>query len=157
MRRAWKRQEALRGVGSRPRSLRARASWQCTAGSRTTADERGSGTLLMVAVMLVVTVVGLTVSVGLGYVVGAHRVRVAADLAALSGAAAVHMGEDACAAARRIAMRNNARLTACTVLGDQIEFLVQVSVVVDVPHPPVGLPERLATSAQAGVLQSGGR
>jgi secretion/DNA translocation related TadE-like protein len=109
--------------------------------------------LLMVAVMLVVTVVGLTVVVGVGYVVGAHRVRVAADLAALSGAAAVQMGEDACAAARRIAAGNNARLTACKILGDQIEFVVQVTVVVDVPHPPVGLPKHLSTSAQAGVLQ----
>lgn len=62
-------------------------------------------TLLVVAALVVVQVAGL--------VRMRHRVASAADLAALAGSQASVEGHDGCDAARSIARRNGARLSAC--------------------------------------------
>ena len=62
-------------------------------------DERGSGTLLVVGVMAVVGVVALMATVAAVYLVVGHRAHGAADLAALSGAAAYAEGRPPCPAA----------------------------------------------------------
>ena len=68
-------------------------------------DERGSGSVLMVGVCVVVMMLGYTAMIICGYVIAGHRARSAADLAALSGATTAGQGGDACAAARRNARR----------------------------------------------------
>jgi secretion/DNA translocation related TadE-like protein len=63
-----------------------------------------------------------------GVLVAQRRVQAAADLAALAGAAAAQRGEDACAAAAKVAERNAARLATCSVQGSAAsEVLVAVA------------------------------
>ena len=83
--------------------------------------------------MLLVSLVGVLVLVGLGAAfvtatAAAHRrAQSAADLAALAGAVAAQRDEDACATAGRVARGNDAELTACQVLGDDVLVTVRVA------------------------------
>ena len=97
-----------------------------------------------------VSVGGMTGYVVAGYLVSHHRARSAADLAALSGAAVHARGEDACDQARRIARRNGARVTRCDQVGDSVDFVVTVRVVVEVGVRSPGLPRRVQAEAHAG-------
>lgn len=75
--------------------------------------ERGSASVLVIAVIAVV-LAATGVAVTLAQVaVARHRAAAAADLAALAGAASP-ITRDACAAAGEIAARNEAQLTSCT-------------------------------------------
>ena len=112
--------------------------------------ERGSGTLLMAGIMGLVVTLGAMAMLVAGYVVGYHRARAAADLAALSGAAAFSVGGDACAEARRTAKLNGARVARCGQVGDHIDFVVTVRAVVDVRSLLPGLPKEVEAEAYAG-------
>ncbi len=112
--------------------------------------------MLMVGVMGVVGVVGLTAILLAGYLVAVHRARGAADLAALSAAAAYQQGSDPCTQARRIAVANKARVVGCKLVGDPIDFVVSVSVVVQVGTRVPGLPRRVPARAHAGPVDAGG-
>ena len=112
--------------------------------------ERGSGTVLMGAIMSVVVALAATATVVAGYLVSHHRARSAADLAALSGAAAYARGDDPCDQARRTARRNGARVTRCEQVGDPVDFVVTVRVVVEVRLRSPGLPRRVDGEAHAG-------
>ena len=114
--------------------------------------DRGSGTVLMAAVMAVVVTLGAAATVVAGYLASHHRARSAADLAALSGAAAYAGGEDACAEARRTARRNGAQVTRCDQVGDPVDFVVTVRVVVEVRVRSPGLPRKVEAEAHAGRL-----
>jgi secretion/DNA translocation related TadE-like protein len=84
------------------------------------AGERGSVTLLVVAMAGVLLLIAAALGVVSAMVV-AHRVaQSAADLAALAGARSLAEGSDACAAAGRIAEANGARLTSCQVSGSDV-------------------------------------
>jgi secretion/DNA translocation related TadE-like protein len=113
-------------------------------------DDRGSGTVLMGAVMSVVVALAAAASVVAGYLVSHHRARSAADLAALSGAAAYARGADACDHARQSARRNGAQVTRCDRVGDPVDFVVTVRVVVEVRVRSPGLPRRVEGEAHAG-------
>lgn len=94
--------------------------------SRSRHGEQGSATLLAVALLGVLVLVGVALGV-VAAILHAHRqAQAAADLAALAGAAAVADGADACAAAGRIALANHAVLGACRVSGREV--LVEVTV-----------------------------
>ena len=112
--------------------------------------ERGSGTILMAGIMGMVVTLGAMAMLVAGYVVGYHRARAAADLAALSGAAAFTTGGDSCAEARRTARLNGARVTRCGRVGDDIDFVVTVRAVVDVRSLLPGLPKEVEAEAYAG-------
>ena len=114
--------------------------------------ERGSGTVLMAAVMGVVVTVSGAAMVIAGYLVGHHRARSAADLAALSGAAAHVRGQDACGEARRIARQNGAKVIRCSWVGDDIDFVVTVRTSVATPSRLPGLPRTVEGEAHAGRL-----
>lgn len=89
--------------------------------------DRGSGTIYAV---IAITVLMLTTGVALAGVELAraqHQAAAAADLAALSGAAALATGTDACSAAGRVALANGARLASCKANGRIVEVLVEVS------------------------------
>lgn len=113
-------------------------------------DQRGSGTVLMASIMAVVVVLGATATVVAGYLASHHQARSAADLAALSGAAAYASGDDACDQARRTARQNGARATRCGRVGDEVDFVVTVRVVVDVRVRSPGLPRQVEAEAYAG-------
>lgn len=117
--------------------------------------ERGSGSVLVLGVMTVVTALFVTALLVATYVVGAHRARSAADLAALSGAAAYEQGDDPCGQARRTARANGARLTGCDRVGDLVDFVVSVSVAVEVEVRVPGLPRSVPGRAHAGPTRAG--
>jgi secretion/DNA translocation related TadE-like protein len=114
------------------------------------ARERGSATVLMAAIMGVVVTLGAAAMVVAGYLVAHHQARSAADLAALSGAAAYTSGADACDQARRISRQNRAKLTSCTRVGDEIDFVVTVRTTVSVRTVLPGLPRSVDAEAHAG-------
>lgn len=139
-------------------------------------DQRGSGTLLVAAVVLVAMVIaaaGLLIGV---YAVAQRDAANAADLAALSGAAQYEAGQyangqyangqytngrdandqqpnsaSACGAARRIATENGAELTRCKVSGDSLDFVVSVTVTQRLRA--LFLPASVNASAEAGRLE----
>jgi secretion/DNA translocation related TadE-like protein len=113
-------------------------------------DERGSGTLLVVGVMAVVGVVAMMATVAAAYLVAGHRAHGAADLAALSGAAAYAEGRPPCPAAARLARANDARLLRCDQVGDDVDYVVSVTVEVEVGLRVPGLPRALDGRAHAG-------
>lgn len=92
--------------------------------------DRGSATVMVlavVAVMLSMTLGALSV---VSAVVASHRARAAADLAALAAAAAFVRGEPsglACGRGADVAARNGVRLAACRGRPDlSVELVVQV-------------------------------
>lgn len=101
--------------------------------------DRGSGTVLVLSLVGVVSLL-MTVTFGLGAVISArHRAASAADLAAL---AAIDSAEG-CPGADRIATANDARLAHC-------EFRADGSVVVTVMVEVPGLARDVRGSARAG-------
>lgn len=114
------------------------------------AGERGSATVLMAAIMGVVVTLGAAAMVVAGYLVAHHQARSAADLAALSGAAAYSRGADACNHARRVSRQNGAELTSCTRVGDEVDFVVTARTTVPVRIGLPGLPRNVEAEAHAG-------
>ncbi len=106
--------------------------------------------MLMAAIMSVVVALGVAATVVAGYLASHHRARAAADLAALSGAAAYAKAEDACAQARRTARQNGATVARCDQVGDAVDFVVTVRVVVEVRVRSPGLPRQVEAEAHAG-------
>ncbi|MEU7865409.1 Rv3654c family TadE-like protein [Dactylosporangium sp. NPDC049140] len=90
--------------------------------------DRGSASLICLAVGLALAALALGISTGGGVLVAAHRARNAADSAALAGALKVARGsEAACAAAGRLAGENRGRLAACEVAGAVVTVTVEVA------------------------------
>jgi secretion/DNA translocation related TadE-like protein len=112
-------------------------------------DERGSATMLMVGVLAVVVLLSGAALLVAGYALSNHRARAAADLSALSAAAAFARAGDGCAQARRTAMANGARLTHCDRVGDDVDFVVTVGVAVSVRTRVPGLPTAIDAQAHA--------
>ena len=90
--------------------------------------ERGSATTMAAPFFGILLLAALLLSFQGGVLVAQRKVQAAADLAVLAGAAAAQRGEDGCAAAQAVAVRNDARLAACRLAGsaDQ-EVLVSVT------------------------------
>lgn len=108
-------------------------------------EESGSATVLVVVHAAVLLLLGVAFSAVIA-LVHQHRVaQAAADLAALAGARANADGAGGCGQASAVARANRARLTACAV----VDRDVRVTVHVDPPSWPVGLPD-LSAQARAG-------
>lgn len=108
-------------------------------------DAAGSVSLLVVAVVGVLLLMGAALGV-VTAMVHSHRVaQSAADLAALAGARSLAQGKDACATASVIAAANGAGLTWCAVAGRD----VTVEVVARGPHW-LGQAADLSGRARAG-------
>jgi secretion/DNA translocation related TadE-like protein len=89
-------------------------------------DERGVATVLAMAFASVLMLVGLTFA-WVGAAVARHRsAQSAADLAALAGAQAVQEGRPSCEAVLAIARENQAQVTQCSVVGDEVWVIVEV-------------------------------
>lgn len=92
-------------------------------------DDRGSGTVLVLAGALVLLMLLATVVLLGAAATGGVRAARAADLAALAGADVVRglAPGDPCTVAEQVVRRNGAELTACRVVGaDGTEVLVAV-------------------------------
>ncbi len=98
------------------------------------ARDRGSISLLMVA-MGTVFVVALVVAIGLGGArVARHRAQNAADAGALAGAVwAIDGPLSACAVAGRVVSANDARLVSCSADGLDVRVTVEVRLTGSVP------------------------
>ena len=101
-------------------------------------DERGGASILMAGVMGVVVTISWVAMLISGYLLGYHRARAAADLAALSGAVAYQQGRNGCVEARRLAAANGARLADCGQVGDQVDFVITVRAAVAVETESAG-------------------
>lgn len=89
-------------------------------------DEVGSAAPFAVGVIGLLLFLGAALGV-VGAVFVAHRTaQSAADLAALAGADALQVSEDACAAAQVIADRNGATLQSCQIDDEDVTVSVQV-------------------------------
>jgi secretion/DNA translocation related TadE-like protein len=113
-------------------------------------DQRGAASIMMAGVMGVVVTISCVAMVVCGYLLGYHRARAAADLAALSGAVAYQQGRDGCAEAGRLASANGAGLAACDEVGDQVDFVITVRASVPVGLRVPGLPRTITAEAHAG-------
>lgn len=93
---------------------------------RTGRDERGSAAPFAVGAIGLLLFLGAALGV-VGAVFVAHRTaQSAADLAALAGANALQVSEDACAAATTITERNGATLESCEIAGEDVTATVRV-------------------------------
>ena len=113
-------------------------------------DERGTASVLMAGLMGVVILLWAAAMLVAGYQLAYHRVRAAADLAAVSAAAAFADGADACKQARRSAAENGGRLVACKQVGDQLDYVVAVQVEIRVRSHIRQLPGTVRAWAYAG-------
>jgi secretion/DNA translocation related TadE-like protein len=117
-------------------------------------SERGSATALMIGIMGVVVALSGAALVIAGYAVGFHRARAAADLSALSAAAAFQQGREPCAQAALTAKQNGARVDRCSQVGDAVDFVVTVRVLVVARTRIPNMPRMVAAEAHAGPVQS---
>lgn len=117
-------------------------------------SERGSATALMIGIMGVVVALSGAALVIAGYAVGFHRARAAADLSALSAAAAFQQGREPCAQAALTAKQNGARVDRCSQVGDAVDFVVTVRVSVVTRTRIPNMPRTVAAEAHAGPVQS---
>jgi secretion/DNA translocation related TadE-like protein len=92
----------------------------------TRVDERGSGTLIVLAAALLVLSAGLAAVVWAAVSTAQHRAAAAADLVALSAAQAVQAGDEPCATAQRVAAAHLAELSECTVDGELVRVVTGV-------------------------------
>jgi secretion/DNA translocation related TadE-like protein len=113
-------------------------------------SELGSASVLMAGIIGVVVALSSAALIIAGYAVGYHRARAAADLSALSGAAAYQEGRDACAQATQTSRQNGARVEHCDVVGDVIDFVVTVRVSVIARTQIPQLPRTVKAEAHAG-------
>ena len=120
---------------------------------RTMGSEVGSASVLMVGILGVVVALSGAALVIAGYAVGYHRARAAADLGALSGAAAFQQGQDPCGQAALTARHNGARLDRCSQVGDAVDFVVTVRVSVEARTRIPKLPRTVAAEAHVGPVQ----
>ena len=94
------------------------------------AADRGAATVLVLGLVAVLLAMTVGVMLLAGAVVASHRARLAADLAALAGAARLGDGEAvdrACATADRVAAMNDALLVSCAADGLALEVTVAVT------------------------------
>jgi secretion/DNA translocation related TadE-like protein len=117
-------------------------------------SERGSATALMIGIMGVVVALSSAALVIAGYAVGFHRARAAADLSALSAAAAFQKGREPCAQAALTAKQNGARIDRCSQVGDAVDFVVTVRVSVVARTRIPNVPRTVAAEAHAGPVRS---
>lgn len=109
-------------------------------------DERGSSTVHVLAVVMLL--VGLAVGVAgfAGLATAKHRATTAADLAAIAAASSSAMSPvHACDVAVLTARRNGGRLVDCVVQGSEVMVAVEVAAAA-----PFGLRPRVRARALAG-------
>jgi secretion/DNA translocation related TadE-like protein len=116
-------------------------------------SERGSATALMIGIIGVVVALSSAALVIAGYAVGFHRARAAADLSALSAAAAFQQGREPCAQAALTAKQNGALVDRCSQVGDAVDFVVTVRVSVVARTRIPNMPRTVAAEAHAGPVQ----
>jgi secretion/DNA translocation related TadE-like protein len=119
-------------------------------------SELGNASVLVAGILGVVVALSSAALVIAGYAVGYRRARAAADLSALSAAAAFQHGRDPCAQAGLTARQNGARVDGCSKVGDAVDFVVTVRVAVLAHNRFPRLPRTVAAEAHAGPVSGAG-
>jgi secretion/DNA translocation related TadE-like protein len=115
------------------------------------AGDRGSASLWLLAVGLVLVVVAMTAATVGAIRVARHQAQTAADLGALAGAARVlHGPQAACARAGAFVAANGGRLRGCQA--DGLDLQISVEVTARAPGLP-GLSPVVGASARAGPVR----
>ncbi|HKP39692.1 MAG TPA: Rv3654c family TadE-like protein [Mycobacterium sp.] len=119
---------------------------------RSSADDRGSASLVAVAMMAVLLSITMgAVCVG-SAVIARHRAQASADLAALAAAGRLAGGaEQACARASALARAMRTAISQCTV--DELDVIVTVDAPVSFGRIGVG---SAGAAARAGPASTGG-
>lgn len=119
-----------------------------------TARDRGSASVVLLAVGLVMLAAGLAgAAVGAAHV-ARHQARTAADLGALAGAVRAGSGPvAACARAEQIVSVNGARMITCELDGLDLTVTVEVTPVA----VAAGLSRPATATARAGPLRAADR
>jgi secretion/DNA translocation related TadE-like protein len=112
---------------------------------RATHDERGIATVWGVAWVVVCLTIGWLAVLATAVASAQHHLDGAADLAALSAAARLQRGGDACAVADAVAEDNSSQLADCELQGDDVVVRVRGRVTL-----PFGLSGDLTAAARAG-------
>lgn len=115
-------------------------------------DERGSGSMLVVSVIIVLALVGAVVAWQGSWLTSGARARSIADLVALGAARAQQDGQAACPVAEEIAADNQARVVECGVTTGWGEFIVDVVVEVELVPQVAGGPRVVRADSRAGVV-----
>ncbi len=113
-------------------------------------DERGSGTVLVAGIVVVLMAVTGAILVVAGYLVAADQARGAADLVAISAAARVAQRGDGCSTAAAVAHSNGVAVVRCVVRGDSLDFVVSVTVRRSVRVGLPLLPDGVSVTSHAG-------
>lgn len=108
--------------------------------------------MLTISVVLVLTFVGLVMAWQGSWLATGARARSVADLVAIAAARAQQTGQPACDFAEETAAQNSARLTGCEVITGWGEFIVDVTVEVQLPRPISGGPRATRADSRAGVV-----
>ena len=98
-------------------------------------SDRGYATIASACIIAAVVALALVVATAVSRTADTHRAQVAADLAAVAGATALHAGQgsgsgggggDACAVARETARLNGAELADCSITGTDVTVTAEV-------------------------------
>lgn len=92
-----------------------------------TGRERGSGTIMLLAIVLVMLLI--------------------------TGAVGLRTGGDGCAAAAALAAKNHHRVDDCNTVGDRLDFVLTIQVVAPVAASIPPLPEEVTATAHAGPVR----
>jgi secretion/DNA translocation related TadE-like protein len=123
---------------------------------RVVRSELGNASVLIAGILGVVVALSSASLVIAGYAVGHRQARAAADLSALSAAAAFQQGHDPCTQAGLTAQQNRARVDDCSKVGDTVDFVVTVRVSVPAHNRFPHLPRTVAAEAHAGPVSGAG-
>lgn len=115
--------------------------------------ERGMGTMMIMAVVLLLMMLAGMIGIGGQYLVAKHRAQRAADLAALAGAQSLGSGKNGCVQARTYAKKNDRRVADCKIAGDTGDFVLTIRVEAPVPVRVGMVPRNIAVSANAGPVR----
>ncbi|MHA2787889.1 Rv3654c family TadE-like protein [Corynebacterium sp. S7] len=88
------------------------------------ADDRGYATVASVGIIVALATLLLAIAGLTQHTIATHRVRTAADLAAISAASALYEGFDPCTTAGRTAELNGVGVTECEV--EDVDVVVRV-------------------------------
>lgn len=112
--------ECCTGQGGKPRGHREAGEISC--------DDGVATVFACVACVVLLALAGLAIQLG-AVLVARHRAEVAADLAALAGAAVVLRGESAaCGRAAEVSQANGSELSSCQVIGADLRVQVRSGV-----------------------------
>ena len=92
-------------------------------------DDQGSATIWVLCCCGVVLALATAILALGAALVARHRASVVADLAALAAAQALLEGVAPCPSAARVAARQAGELVRCSVVGDAVEVVAQVSII----------------------------